>query len=489
MNQIRFCIVQGHQKYQTYHVCTFIDCNLTSRWCCPTCLQKETHKHKMADQSHILNQEEFQDKLKQDLLKMQDEDKTLKIYKKETLKQMTQITDELLHYVKQFQQYLNQQLGNIVPENQLRMKECIKLLDEDQFTLLDNEKINHILQINQECKNDKFNNYQNLKPIEFLKDKINQLEILSNQDKDVNLLKMQYKLNDIDQTDKCFFASQISNNEKYLVYGGYSYELNICDLQNQHKIQKKKLEAFMQVCQFTEDSSKLFIGSYQFVYGFDTKQNFNQIYRQFIHEDWVNYIICDKNECIITCSDDKTIIKTNTKTNEQIFRLVGHTNDIIGLDYDYQNEFLISASKDQSIKVWNCQNKRIILNKENAHQTEIRQIQLINQKQNLLSLDSDGTLYLWKMDLTNKDLINIRRINDTRIFNFYFTYQNQQLLLICQNQVKILNNNWDTCDVIDHICQEFNEYILDCKQLHNANYIQTRAKKQIILAVAQNRNN
>ena len=31
----------------------------------------------------------------------------------------------------------------------------------------------------------------------------------------------------------------------------------------------------------------------------------------------------------------RPIIKTNTKTNEQIFRLVGHTNDIIGLDSDF----------------------------------------------------------------------------------------------------------------------------------------------------------
>ncbi|KAM3128156.1 hypothetical protein pb186bvf_019755 [Paramecium bursaria] len=60
MNQgNRFCIVQGHQKYQTYHICTFKQCQLSSRWCCSTCLQKQLHNHQMIDQSHILDQKGY----------------------------------------------------------------------------------------------------------------------------------------------------------------------------------------------------------------------------------------------------------------------------------------------------------------------------------------------------------------------------------------------------------------------------------------------
>ena len=56
MNQNhRFCIVPGHEEYPVFHICTLLECSLTSRCCCPECIQQGIHHHNKADNSHIMN--------------------------------------------------------------------------------------------------------------------------------------------------------------------------------------------------------------------------------------------------------------------------------------------------------------------------------------------------------------------------------------------------------------------------------------------------
>ena len=56
MNQNnRICKIKGHEKYSVFHICTLMDCNEGTRWCCPECLAKGVHNHNKSNNSHIMN--------------------------------------------------------------------------------------------------------------------------------------------------------------------------------------------------------------------------------------------------------------------------------------------------------------------------------------------------------------------------------------------------------------------------------------------------
>ena len=49
---------------------------------------------------------------------------------------------------------------------------------------------------------------------------------------------------------------------------------------------------------------------------------------------------------MITCSNDKSIIKTDFKSKQLIFKLTGHTDTIIAIDYNDKDEIIVSGSAD-----------------------------------------------------------------------------------------------------------------------------------------------
>ncbi|KAM3132589.1 hypothetical protein pb186bvf_015261 [Paramecium bursaria] len=289
--------------------------------------------------------------------------------------------------------------------------------------------------------------------------------------------KIRYGFKEIDKTTKCYNATSISNNELYLAYGGKDRILN------EFQIIKSII-----CCQFTDDSSKLFVGSQKCVYGLDSNNNFKLIYQQDIHLHWVSNIVTIQNRFIITCSADNTIIKTDVITKQQIFKLVGHMSYVKTIDYNDKDDIIISGSTDKSIKLWNCKTKTIIIDKLQSHENDIIQIQLSKNKENILSLDKNGYLYNWRIDLTNKNLIKIQEfIDQNKIYTFYQVNQGQNLIMVCNKYVKILKNNGDVETMINHDCVECKYYYLldvsdrDCKQLDNMKYIITRASRTILL--------
>ena len=46
MNQgNRFCRLKDHDQLPTFHICTLIEYNFPTRWCCSECISQEIHKH------------------------------------------------------------------------------------------------------------------------------------------------------------------------------------------------------------------------------------------------------------------------------------------------------------------------------------------------------------------------------------------------------------------------------------------------------------
>ena len=78
-----------------------------------------------------------------------------------------------------------------------------------------------------------------------------------------------------------------------------------------------------------------------------------------------------KNEYLITCSGDHSIVKFDIKNNQQILKLTCHKNHITGIDYNNQTDMIVSGSLDSSIILWDCNKKTYLKIKNSAHKAEI----------------------------------------------------------------------------------------------------------------------
>ncbi|KAM3129589.1 hypothetical protein pb186bvf_018340 [Paramecium bursaria] len=358
-----------------------------------------------------------------------------------------------------------------------------------------------------------------------------------------NLKEIKYSIKNIDSTYN--FVSQISYNGQYLAYGGNYGILKIYDLNLDKIIKIIIIDHNILVCQFTFDSSKLYVGSAKgYVFGYDVLNNFKINFKQTLDNN-VYHIVAIKNIHIITFSSDKTIKKTDIKRNKQIFKYSGSAfeigafeprwNDYIdAIDYN-QRDDLIIIGYFRSIQLWNCMNRKFFINDLNypkkiqifqkinnqdlddsdsdnidkfrqiygfedfddfgtfnnnlrkySHKCDILQIQLINDNQYLLSLDVGSNLFKWKIDYIKKDLIKIQEFRvPSEIQSFYSVNQEQNLLLMCQGYLKVINTQGETIYILYHQQREFNIFY-DHRQLDNLKYINIRDRNNIYLAIQQN---
>ncbi|KAM3129554.1 hypothetical protein pb186bvf_018305, partial [Paramecium bursaria] len=152
-----------------------------------------------------------------------------------------------------------------------------------------------------------------------------------------NPKETKYIIKKIEYFREGFYASQISNNEKYLAYGIKEYLYNgneqtilkIYDIQLDKIIKEFKFVGQILVCQFTSDSSQLYVGcQYGYVYGYD--KNFKQILKLKLYSH-IYHIIPIANSYLITWNRDKTITKIDVKRKKQIFKQRGDAFNIANM--------------------------------------------------------------------------------------------------------------------------------------------------------------
>ncbi len=106
--------------------------------------------------------------------------------------------------------------------------------------------------------------------------------------------------------------------------------------------------------------------------------------------------------CMVAIYDDWVAIGLGNNTiqirnlqNDQPIILLGHTNSVFALTM--YNNFLVSASNDQTIKIWNLSTGAVIKNLEGHHRS-IYSLLAVPQKRLLVSGADDGKLIFWDMN-------------------------------------------------------------------------------------------
>ncbi|KAM3139887.1 WD repeat-containing protein 6 [Paramecium bursaria] len=501
--QERLCNQKGHEEYSAAHICTYLNCDLSSRWVCCQCMADNLHQHGTQAQSYIKNKQEIIQLLNTNNKQIL---KSISYQQGVVLSIISKVNQKISNLIKVIKELQEQVQGIMYDFQSQYQQDKLKFseLQQQDILKLSNEQLDDYLKVNNTC----FYQMINFNKIDIELDSIHKVSLEIKQDFK-NLLNQcvgeirncTFSIQDIDVTNHQFNTAQISQDEKYLCYGGNEKLLKIYDLRLQKQIKAIQLNYLIYCSQFSNDSTNLYIGCNfgQFLI-FDCLNNFNRIKRIQIHESGIYHILCVQNS-IITASSDLKIIKTDLNLDQQLFKINAHRYSISYIEYDFQNNVIISCSDYSSIKFWDGLDGRILIDKQLENTDNIIKIQFIRNNQ-LYSLDNQGNLKLWNVQYNQKNIFLFKELKfQDSIIDFQLMYNNMCLVTILEKQVKIMNYKGEQLQKFKHTANDngidlninkqlvrlidsciSGNQLFDCKQLDNLNFILIRSQNKIQVA-------
>lgn len=138
------------------------------------------------------------------------------------------------------------------------------------------------------------------------------------------------------------------------------------------------------------------------------------------HKDHVNCVIIAKNQdFVISCGDDHHIMLWNPTTNKFIRSLTGHDQKVTCLTI--WNDYLISGSSDNTIKIWNINSSCscscsfscccCCTQTLEGHKGTIHSLSISDDGTRLYSGSEDKTIKIWYSKFINGNTLLIKSIN------------------------------------------------------------------------------
>ncbi|KAM3135634.1 hypothetical protein pb186bvf_012305 [Paramecium bursaria] len=420
--QGRFCNVVNHQQELIKYVCIHDD----------QCLYEELHKHEEINNNHLINHKKFTDLIQQNVKELiQKQNINLNQFKI-AIDNINGLISNISQYMSEITKIVYYYQKNTVSDHDLdTLQQYIKDGEAINFTLLDEETLDNfeINQINKITSSI----IKNVQHIEYWAENFQYLAPLIKEAKYENIIVKE------SQDNNEIYSAQISNVFQYVAFGGDDKLLQIWSLEQNEMIYQIQLDFDLDSYRFSDDDRFLFVGlgDGQLIQ-FDCYDDFNQVFSYELHDDSIQIIYCVTDEDLITASLDKSIKSSNI--NEIIAQNylinMAHQDIIKDIDYDKDNEILVSCSIDQSIKFWDNEGN-LQINRQQAHDNQINQVKSYKKINNLISLDVQ-TIKIWKINYEQKIIELERTFNDKfDIVNFSIVLNSQFFIFVCQNCVKV----------------------------------------------------
>ena len=202
-----------------------------------------------------------------------------------------------------------------------------------------------------------------------------------------------------------------------------------------------------------------------------------------IHEGGVNFITSFPSGNIISVSNDQSI-KIFDNINFKIIQNIqnAHTKELTSVDVKDENTFVTSSS-DQSLKLWIQKDNKYINNKtiQDAHDDDINKV-IFCSNGNLISCSWDYSVRIWKEN--NGDYENIKKLKHSDIVGSVLFLEDKNILVsAAEDGTKLwsLDKNDVNCDNITEL-KFFNETF--CEWSHHL----CRLNEDIIIVKGSNIN-
>ncbi|KAM3143072.1 hypothetical protein pb186bvf_004890 [Paramecium bursaria] len=207
---------------------------------------------------------------------------------------------------------------------------------------------------------------------------------------------------------------QVSPDGRYVGLKFDKFLLEIFDMEKMKSIKQIDVKKIIRSIQFT-DHQLLCVGyDYGILFLYDLKQDFKQIF-----QIQVGYY---------------SIKKKNRQFNTI------HTLEMISIDCEIERKVIVCSFEDFSIRFFN-------LNKGD------QLIKFVSQKLELLSLCRVGLLKVWKINYTDKQLVNILLLSENQeIYGFsQICHQNEnKIILISKQKISFYDKDYKLSREVDH---------------------------------------
>lgn len=141
--------------------------------------------------------------------------------------------------------------------------------------------------------------------------------------------------------------------------------------------------------------------------------------------DILDLLLLKDGQTAITASADETIRLWDLTNGAELARLEGHTSIVKTLALTPDQEVLVSAGTDRSIRFWSLDTRQQIAVITDAHDSPINSIAIDPSGRLLASASAGGDIKLW--DLATRDLITTLNANDGLINSLIFTRDGRHL--------------------------------------------------------------
>jgi WD40 repeat protein len=109
----------------------------------------------------------------------------------------------------------------------------------------------------------------------------------------------------------------------------------------------------------------------------------------------ISCAISSDNSFIVSASNDKTLKIWDAKTGDERFTLAGHSDSVTSCDISPDGSYIVSASADRTLKIWNSQTgaERLTLS---GHADVVRGCAISPDNSFIVSASNDKTLKIWE---------------------------------------------------------------------------------------------
>jgi len=123
--------------------------------------------------------------------------------------------------------------------------------------------------------------------------------------------------------------------------------------------------------------------------------------RRIVNTNPISSMALTSDRRTIYCSDNTNTIKKYDLAGKLISSFEGHTDQVNCIVLTKDNKFLVSASSDKSIKIWNTQTGKLVKTLI-GHDWKVMNIAVSANGKYIISGSNDGSLILWDFDLGKK---------------------------------------------------------------------------------------
>lgn len=121
-----------------------------------------------------------------------------------------------------------------------------------------------------------------------------------------------------------------------------------------------------------------------------------------LNSDGVNYVAFSPDGCFFAAASYESIIIWDFKTRKQMGSLKGHTSSVESVSYSHDGKYLVSASCDKTIRIWDVKAMKQIGNPLKGHTDYVFSSKFSPYGYDIVSASKDWSIRIWENGAGNR---------------------------------------------------------------------------------------